>query len=585
MNNLESFSDFIMGKFNEYGDKPALQYNDLVLTYSDMIKKISLLSHSIKEARLISVAICMENRLNLIVFAVACMISGVPFIVIDRNNPVSFLTDILDEANVHMIISDGELTIENKITVELDDLRAGMNFPTVDSIISDDVLFYIATSGSTGKSKVAERLIDAFAQDYKEFENNYPFMFGEIAMQYAKLNFSYGLENTLLLLIGGTTICLPQSSISVQELGVMYEEINKCKASIVFWASPIIKLLSKHYKLFEGMPCCIRYIYTGGEPLVVSADLVVELRNRKMVLINDYGCSEIGKVFTYPFQIDLKDMEQFNMVGIGEPLKEYDAVILNADFEEVEEGFLVLKSSERFNCRYVNRNIKTCEVFKDGYWYYNMHDIAKKVDGNIIVLGREINSVNITGYRIELEQVEYFINQLEEINVCVAIAKYNQYREASLFCFYDGKLSEKELRLKLMDIVPGYMIPNVFIRVEKVYLLPNGKVDRKRNKEEFEHRMNTQFIDSREIKDRIYKYLVEIVGSSVGELDDIFARPFSEYGVDSLDVVDFLSTVEEREKVLITSDGIGTKIKSVKDVVDIVSNIKEWEGCMQNEDK
>lgn len=573
---IEKFRKIVLSNFEKYDKKDAICLNDKKITFYELKQRIIYLSEIINWKKFNSIAIGLENKLDTIIMTFSCMIAGVPFIIIDKNNPGEFLINVLKEAEINTIVCDEIIDVYNCRCLLLSDIQNEANEIASERKNSQDVLFYIATSGSTGKSKVAERKVSAFWDDYEEFEKRCPYLYGKIAQQYAKLNFSYGLENSLLLLIGGTTICFGGIDSNVKNLKLMYKEIEENNASVVFWATPIIKLLSKHYKLFEGMPKCIKYIYTGGEPLVVSADLVVELRNRKIVLINDYGCSEVGKIFVNPFYLELKNMDAYNMVGIGQPIKGYEAMIMDENYCEVEEGYLVLKSKNKFPCSYVNKKIETNATYKDGFWYYNMHDMAKRNGNEIIVLGREINSVNISGYRVELEQVEYSVNQERQVEACVAMPAYNQYREATLFCFYSGTISCKELRGKMSELIPNYMIPSVFIKVDDVFLLPNGKVDRKKNYSVFGNYMNSRNIYTRDLKWRIYKYLVDIVGSEMGSLDAIYMEPFSEYGIDSLNVVDFISTVEEKEKVRIASDGIGTKITCLKDIVDLVNNGKEF---------
>lgn len=573
-----NFKTEIFDRFKKYGSKDAIRYERESISYINLKREIERLSDTLVYANFTTIAICIDNKMKVLILALSCIVAGIPFIVIDKTNPISFLESILQEANISTIICDEILKVKNCNCVLLNKLnREEGSYDKKIKQETNNVLFFIATSGSTGKPKVAERFTESFWDDYKEFECKFPFLFGQVAQQYAKLNFSYGLENSLLLLIGGTTLCLGGLSSGVKDLNLMYREINYNQASIVFWATPIIKLLSKHYRLFEGMPGCIKYIYTGGEPLVVSADLIVEFRNRDIALINDYGCSEIGKVFANPYRIKLRDMQAFNMVGVGKALKEYEAVIMDENLNEVDEGYLYLKSEKRFLCSYVNKSIKTNEIKKDNYWLYNMHDIAKKEDGEIIILGREINSVNIAGYRIELEQVEYAVNQLKGIKSCIAIPIYNQYREVSLFCFYQGSINCQDIRFYLYDIIPSYMIPNVFVPVDRIFLLPNGKVDRKKNKELYGDIVYSKSVASREVKGRIYQYLKRIVGNDLGDFDDIYLMLFSDLGVDSLSMVDFISTVEEKEKVLITSDGIGTRIKCLKDVIDLVNTAKTME--------
>lgn len=568
----------IVHKLITYGEREAIRYEELTISYKELADNVKQFGNALINLDLEAVAICMDNKMNIIVLALSCMYAKIPFIVIDKNNPGSFIQNILFEANISSVICESKLEMTNIDYIVFEKLKTKSETKIIKrkNTSQDKVLFYIATSGSTGKPKVAERFSSAFWKDYEELETKFSYLFGKVAQQNAKLNFSFGLENSLLLLFGGTTLCLGGQSAGVKNLELMYREIENNKASIIFWSTPIIKLLSKHFRLCEGMPECIEYIYTGGEPLVVSADLIVEFHNRNITLINDYGCSEIGKLFTYPYKIRLRDMQNYNMVGVGKPLKGFEAVILDETLYESDEGYLHLKSVEKFPCSYVNKLIKTSEFQKDGFWFYNMHDIAKWDNDEIIILGRGMNSVNIAGYRVELEQVEYAVSQITAINMCVAIPIYNQYREASLYCFFTGDISSQELRNRLNETIPDYMIPSVFTNVEQIFLLPNGKVDRKKNNEVYGNVIHINIKEVDEVKDRIYQYLKKIVGNEIGDLNSIYLEPFSDYGVDSLSIVDFISTVEEKEHVLILGDGIGTSIKCLKDVIDLVNNAR---GC------
>lgn len=352
----------------------------------------------------------------------------------------------------------------------------------------------------------------------------------------------------------------------------MFAEIENNKATIVFWATPIIKLFSKHYKLCEKIPNCVEYIYTGGEPLVVSADLVLIFKYKGISLINDYGCSELGKLFSFEFHKKLKDLDAYNVVGVGEPLKGYEALVLDENFKGVEEGYLYLKSETKFPCSYVNKSISTNEKSMDDYWIYNTQDIARRGKDGIIILGREMNSVNVSGHRVELEQVEYLVNTVGAVEVCVVVPHVNQYMETSLFCFYVGSIEKTSVREKLIEVAPQYMIPSAFFKVEEVYLLPNGKVDRKKNESIYKKGIHDKCHDETVLAQRLYNYLLKIVGVELGELKEIYGVSFSDYGIDSLMFVDFISTIEEKEKVKINVDIAAQKLKSLKDIVEWVND-------------
>lgn len=572
-----SLKQLIYRNFNIYKNNDAIRYENKKITYTELLQNVEKIAAYLNKMQYTKIGIALENKLETVILILSCILADIPFIILDLNYPKNFLDNILDEANINIVVVDIDIDIDidGIKTVNIDRTLIRSNFCNKNprNLINktkDSVVFLIATSGSTGRPKIAERYMSAFLKDYQELETKFPFLFKQVAQQYAKLNFSYGLENSLLLLIGGTTICFGRKNISIQNIDEMYSEIKCNCATVVFWASPIIKLLSKHFRLCENIPDSIEYIYTGGEPLVISADFVVQLHNKNITLINDYGCSELGKIFTYLYTIRLRDIEAYNAIGVGTPLKGYEAVLLDDKNVACNEGFLYLKSVKKFSCGYVNKNIEIPELNRDDYWLFNTHDIAKRENGQIFILGREINSVNVAGYRVELEQVEYAVNKNSRIDICVVVPFYNHYQEVSLYCFHKGLLSNPQLRVFLQEMLPSYMIPTALVSVESVYLLPNGKVDRKKNARVFSSLIQKQDISAKNVKEQIYNYLIGIVGREIGSLKDIYYQPFFSYGVDSLSVVDFISTVESKVHVKILGDNVGKKIKCLKDVVDLV---------------
>lgn len=574
MRNIECINNWsIVEVFKEYGKKKAIVQGTDSISYLELALVIETIGKNIRNMDFKSIAIYSQDKMHVMMVALSCINLGIPFIILDSNNPKAFNEKILCEAKTTEVIYEGDFNLDSINCVHFNQLMKPSNSVLATGFGTEErVLFYIATSGSTGNPKVAERLLSAFVKDFFEMKEKFPYLFNQVAQQYAKLNFSYGLENSLLLLLGGTTICFSKKAMAVNDIEDMFLEIENNQATIVFWATPIIKLFSKHFKLCERIPECVEYIYTGGEPLVLSADLVVIFKYKEITLINDYGCSELGKLFSSPFHRELKDLDTYNVVGVGKPLKGYDVLILDENYNEVEEGYLYLKSESRFPCSYVNKSIITNEKEMDNYWIYNTQDIAKQIDDEIIILGREMNSVNVSGYRVELEQVEYLINSLNEIEICVVLPHLNQYRETTLYCFYVGSIEKTNIREKMMAFAPQYMIPTAFFNVDEVYLLPNGKVDRKKNANEFNKRMQEKSHDETVLAERIYKYLVKVLDMEIGELKDIYCVPFIDYGFDSLMFVDFISTIEEKERVKINADIAAQRLKCLKDIVEWVND-------------
>jgi tyrocidine synthetase-3 len=113
---------------------------------------------------------------------------------------------------------------------------------------------------------------------------------------------------------------------------------------------------------------------------------------------------------------------------------------------------------------------------------YRTGDIARWFeDGNMEFLGRKDQQVKIRGYRIELGEIEIQLQYHEDIKETIVIARGEHHSDKYL-CAYivsNKEVDPLELKKFLAKELPDYMIPKHFIRIEKIPLTPNGKVDRK----------------------------------------------------------------------------------------------------------
>nr|WP_233567733.1 condensation domain-containing protein [Cohnella faecalis] len=113
---------------------------------------------------------------------------------------------------------------------------------------------------------------------------------------------------------------------------------------------------------------------------------------------------------------------------------------------------------------------------------YRTGDLARWLpDGNIEYLGRIDEQVKVRGHRIELGEVESALRSHESVKEATVIARKDEEGSAYLCAYFvaNGNLGAAELRKHLLEMLPQYMIPSFFVRVEQMPLTPNGKLDRK----------------------------------------------------------------------------------------------------------
>ena len=119
---------------------------------------------------------------------------------------------------------------------------------------------------------------------------------------------------------------------------------------------------------------------------------------------------------------------------------------------------------------------------------YKTGDVGRWLaDGNVEFLGRNDDQVKIRGYRIELGEIEATLGSHPGVREAVVIAREEEPGEKRLVGYYTVKGEEEvgeevnaeELRRHLLGKLPEYMVPAAYVRLERMPLTPNGKLDRK----------------------------------------------------------------------------------------------------------
>ncbi|MHB9147654.1 MAG: amino acid adenylation domain-containing protein [Candidatus Amoebophilus sp.] len=100
-------------------------------------------------------------------------------------------------------------------------------------------------------------------------------------------------------------------------------------------------------------------------------------------------------------------------------------------------------------------------------------------DGNIEYIGRLDNQIKLRGYRIELEEIEHALRQQAGVKEGVVVVKeIGGHRRLVAYVVGDD-IDKPRIDCKLKEVLPSYMVPQLYEVVKALPLLINGKVDRK----------------------------------------------------------------------------------------------------------
>jgi acyl-CoA synthetase (AMP-forming)/AMP-acid ligase II/aryl carrier-like protein len=134
------------------------------------------------------------------------------------------------------------------------------------------------------------------------------------------------------------------------------------------------------------------------------------------------------------------------------------------------------KRSELTAERFVKNPFETGRMYRTG-------DLAKWLpNGQLQVLGRIDHQVKLRGFRIETGEIESVLMRHGGLSAVAVILREDNPGAPRLVTYYvpqSGQtVSEEQLRSALGEDLPDYMIPTGWVRLERLPVSPNGKLDR-----------------------------------------------------------------------------------------------------------
>ena len=274
----------------------------------------------------------------------------------------------------------------------------------------------------------------------------------------------------------------------------------------------------------------LRMLFVGSEP---ANDLYVE----GMDLINIYASSESGFAVGV-FLID----RAYDICPIGQPQTDTRITLITEEGTEAKEGETGELCYENPYVRgYINLPEATAKAFIDGV--YHSGDLARRdADGNYILLGRNDDMIKINGNRIEPAEIEAAVKDALGIDWC-AVKGVEKNGKSWLCAYYTANITvdQDQVRRKLEQRLPYYMIPSFYIHIDKVPLKASGKMDRRALPvPEVSFAVSDYVPPENEVQEKICNAIAQVMQlEQVGIHDD-----FYELGGDSLTSIKMVSACD-----------------------------------------
>jgi amino acid adenylation domain-containing protein len=362
--------------------------------------------------------------------------------------------------------------------------------PSIDRIeihtCENDTAYLLFTSGTTGIPKgvpVSNSNVCAYL-DY--IISHWEFRESDRFSQTFDLTFDLSVHDMFVCWLSGACLCVPQDDSSL----ILAKYIREQKISVWFSVPSAAVLMERMRLLKEGTFSNIRMSFFCGEPLTSDIAEKWRLATSGNEIINLYGPTE-ATIAISAYGWNRESQKALNgVVSLGKIFPEQQYILIDPHSAEHTggEGELCLGGSQVIS-GYLNNPDLTKEHFiqlksNPGKTWYRTGDLVKEdADGDLFFLGRKDAEVKISGYRVNLLEVDAVIR--EAAGNTDAASVLHEKRNPVIVSYvskYPG-YDEHQLLQACRNELPWYMIPERIIFVEEMPLNVNGKIDRNKLKQ------------------------------------------------------------------------------------------------------
>ncbi len=415
--------------------------------------------------------------------------AGGTYIPIDPSHPKERIKHILDDSRPDFIVSRRDML------ERLPDIRSKMIFTDMqeDEILSASdappqfapeagyPAYLIYTSGSTGKPKGVLIIHSALCNALLAFRKILEISEDDRMLAITTISFDISLLDLFVPLISGATLVIgtgdEATDFRILDGKIISAKISAMQATPVTWRL----LLLSGWKGRPGFKA-----FCGGEAL--PSELARSILSKCSGLWNLYGPTETA-IYSSIRKVS-QDSLSADFVPIGSPIANTEIYVVDKNIVPLPAGVPgeILIGGAGVSPGYLGRPELNAEKFIDNPFkrnakVYRTGDLGvRTLSGELRYLSRMDGQVKLRGFRIELGEIETAIASAPGIrqNVVILAEDSGDKMLAAYYVLEPGSDTDSATLIKhLKKLLPEYMIPTCFIKLQALPLTPNGKIDRK----------------------------------------------------------------------------------------------------------
>jgi amino acid adenylation domain-containing protein len=442
------------------------------------------------------VAVVMERNLDWLAAVLAVFKAGGAYLPVEPHFPAERIAATLRRAGCRLVLSEAGSTATLDRALDalsgVERLLVGAGYAEQDAdddlrvpVGQDQLAYVYFTSGSTGEPKGAMCEHAGFLNHLYAKIDDLEIGAGQVVAQTAPQCFDISLWQLMsALLVGGRTLLVEQEAVLDVERFV--DRLVTGRVAVLQVVPSYLEVVVSYLEHHPRDLPDLRYVSVTGEAVrreLVKRWFAVQPRVR---VVNAYGLTETSDDTNHEVLDRVPDGDR---VPLGRCINNVRVYVVDDELRPVPLGApgLIVFSGVCVGRGYLNDPERTREAFladpyRDGERLYRGGDYGRWLPGGKLdFLGRRDGQVKVSGFRIEIGDVESAVLRVPGIRDGAVVVADEPGRPKRLVAFCTGPAARdvEGVRARVAESLPPYMVPSEFRSCDTLPLTANGKVDRK----------------------------------------------------------------------------------------------------------
>lgn len=506
----ETFSPLFAAQVERTPDAIAVVCEDQQVSYGELNRRVTGLAHRLRTHGVDAeglVAVAAGRGIDFLTAMLAAFKIGAAYLPLDPDDPAMRLQEILSQSQARVVLTtDGYMLVVTQTLANMAaDQRPVMLSMTASakaevspcdfsaSCDPQNRAYVMFTSGSTGTPKGVMVEQAGMVNHLRAKVVDLQLTAADTVVQNASERFDISVWQFLAALMVGGRVRIVEDEIAQSPMRLL--DVVEREAITILEAVPSLVGAALD-EMLEGASrpslAALRWLLVTGEAIAPQTCTNWLSFYPDLPLLNAYGPTECSDDVTH-YAIRRAPATDVIHMPIGRPLRNTQLYVLGGEYSLLPERVLgeLYVGGKGVGRGYLNDAWRTAERFtpdpfsmKPGARLYKTGDlVGYRPDGNIEYRGRLDHQVKVRGYRIELAEIEIVLGRHTGVQQAVVVAREDQPGDKRLVAYVvaaeQPAPTSTELSQFLLERLPDYMTPSVFVPLDALPLTANGKLDRR----------------------------------------------------------------------------------------------------------